>query len=249
MAKKSDNGTSETTEIVTPPVTNSNDQQISDIAATISNDMPEPSQHAIDEFKTQEREKRASVDGLRDKDGDTFDPAKHRVDSEGNPVLSANGLLIKKPGRRSGTKTKSTVAAPSTGAQSIDSYTVGRTTAQALLSVCSLLGGEEWRPIRNEQHGIDEQRDIENAFGKYFEAKNWKDIPPGLGLTLVLTAYAGVRLTMPKTQQRVGGAIGWVKKKIADRKLRKHGLRAVETEKENKEIKEDTKQEKVSLRA
>jgi hypothetical protein len=67
---------------------------------------------------------------------------------------------------------------------------------------------------------------LESAFGDYFEATGKTDIPPGMALTVAIGGYMLPRFTMPKTRSRMGKVKDWFVKKLADRKLRKHGLKA-----------------------
>lgn len=86
----------------------------------------------------------------------------------------------------------------------MEARATGRHAARLLTSMSVALGGDEWRPMYDEKLGIDEGAQLEGAFADYFESKEMNDIPPGIALCVVVGAYTLPRLTMPKTQTRLG---------------------------------------------
>jgi hypothetical protein len=102
----------------------------------------------------------------------------------------------------------------------------GKMAANLLMTLGVVAGGEEWQPLKDPQSGLDEKQMLESAFGDYFEATGKTDIPPGMALTVAIGGYMLPRFTMPKTRSRMGKVKDWFVKKLADRKLRKHGLKA-----------------------
>jgi len=120
-------------------------------------------------------------------------------------------------------------------AQIVQARATGVASANMLISLGRAIGGEEWKPIKNTEYKIDEKLNLENAFADYFEATGKTDIPPGMALTIAVGAYALPRFTMPATQKRAGKVKQWFVKLLADRKLKKHGMKAQPVEKSEME--------------
>lgn len=202
------------------------------IADDISDSAPEPQQHAIDDFEITEKARQSEFAELVDADGSPFDPAIHVTDAEGNPKLTTTGKLRKRPGRKSGTgtATKSTIAtgpAPDPEAEARRAArATGTVAANLLISMGCMFGGDEWQPRRDA--GYDEKAYLETAFADYCEATGVSDIPPGLALTIAISAYAGPRFAMPKTRSKTKSFFMAIKKWWVNRKLKKHGLKATE---------------------
>lgn len=221
---------------------------IKSIGDSLADAMPDVQEHAIMEESQKAEKAREQWADLRDTDGHGFDPEIHRTDSNGNPVLSARGKLVKKPGRKSGGKSqkaesvvggKPKAQTPEEAAK-VSARASGAMAANLLITLGVVVGGEEWRPMTNPQIGVSEKDMLESAFADYFEATGRTDIPPGLALTVAIGGYVLPRFTMPKTIGRMGKIKAWVARKLADRKLKKYGLKAQvvdnkpETEKEGK---------------
>jgi len=214
------------------------------IATSLVEDMPEVQEHAITEA-TQQAQAVAAV-GPVDRDGQTFNPAIHKADASGNPILSPSGTLTKKPGRKAGgansTKSASIVGgvkstAVATGPSQSDLQRMqcrqaGNAAANLLMTIGVIAGGDEWQPRVDLQTGLDEKTMLESAFGEYFVAAGIVDIPPGFALTIAVGGYMLPRFTMPKTKTRLQRASSFVKKWYANRKLKKHGLRSEDIDKE-----------------
>ena len=171
-------------------------------------------EHAIEQESLNENEKLAQYSHLKDVQGNSFDPAIHKVNKAGEPTVSPRGSLIKKPGRKptansaSGSRTSSVVG----GVQNVttnqqnekmQARAAGMMAANLMLQIGIVAGGEEWHPRYDEQTGLNEKGMLEQAFGDYFEATGKTDIPPGMALTVAIGAYALPRFTMPKTQSRL----------------------------------------------
>lgn len=217
---------------------------VADIAAGLITEMPGVSDHAIELHDTQERKIDAStqngVIGITDKNGDTFDKSRHKANEDGTPKLTASGKLWLKPGaRKSAGQVGKTPQASviGTASQSPNNAQVGAqvsseikqraggvAAANMLIVMGMMIGGDEWQP--SNANGLDEKLLLETAFGDYFVATGKDDIPPGVALSAVIVMYAAPRFAMPKTQQRTAGLTGWFKRKMADRKLKKHGLKS-----------------------
>lgn len=207
------------------------------IADDLTGSMPDVQQHAIDQENLNESEKLAQYSHLVDVDGNTFDPSMHKTNKAGEPTTSTKGKLIKKAGRKpSAQKTSSVVGGQRTTqspkeVQNGQARASGVMTANLLLQVGIVMGGEEWYPQTDEASGLNEKSMLENAFADYFQATGKTDIPPNVALIVAVGAYALPRFTMPKTKTRVSGLIGGIKKWFINRKLKKHGLKAESNEK------------------
>lgn len=224
---------------------------ITEIAADLTATMPEIQQHAIDQENLIENEKVAHFSHLVDKDGNGFDPSIHKTHTNGEPVLTPAGKLSKKPGRKGGGSTGSASKvskvsplalkdAPASKEQiaKIQARASGTMTANLLLQIGIVAGGEEWHPHVNHEIGLDEKAMLENAFADYFEATGKTDIPPGMALCVAVGAYALPRFTMPKTQSRLSKFKNAIKSWYITRKIKKHGMKAVPAEKAQDDKKE-----------
>lgn len=210
---------------------------VESIADNLSATMPDVQEHAIAQEEATENAKLAQFSHLKDRDGNSFDPSIHKTDKDGAPTVSAGGKLIKKPGRKAGNSAgaspKSFVnipdsqKAPDPDAKlRMQARATGTMAANLIIQIGIVAGGEEWQPRQDEKIGLDEKFMLETAFADYFEATGKTDIPPGMALTVAVGAYALPRFTMPKTQTRVQKAGTSIKQWWANRKLKKHGLRA-----------------------
>lgn len=211
---------------------------ISAIANDIITEMPKVQEHAIRTESDQEQQKMAQYADLRDTDDNPFDPAIHKTNKSGEPTLSTKGKLIKKPGRKAKPvedRQKSVIggiehqnAAPNESEVArITSRASGTAAANMLMQIGIVAGGDEWKPMKDDSLGLDEKTLLESAFADYFEATGKQDVPPGMALTIAITAYVLPRFTMPQTQSRLQRLKSWFAEKWANRKLRKHGLRAI----------------------
>lgn len=210
------------------------------ITDNLTSTMPEVQEHAIEEEQRQEDEKRSQWADLTDNKGNNFDPAIHRTDKEGNPSLSPKGKLMLKPGRKAGAVIgkKSVVSAlplvDEAEQKRQSARMAGIAMANSLITLGTLVGGEEWQPVKNDEYGVDEKNHLENAFSDYCETKNIDDFPPGIALTIAVSGYILPRFTMPKTKAKVTKSGNIIKKWWVNRKLKKHQLKAVDaSSKEN----------------
>lgn len=222
-------------ETVQPEASPGVSSNLDNIANTLADSMPEVQEHAINHEKEKTDAAREKWADLKDVDGNPFDPAMHKVNKDGEPTVSPKGNLIKKPGRKAGKApgVSSSVigvkqepkADPEVQAK-MQARASGKMAANLLMTLGVVAGGEEWQPLKDPQSGLDEKQMLESAFGDYFEATGKTDIPPGMALTVAIGGYMLPRFTMPKTRSRMGKVKDWFVKKLADRKLRKHGLKA-----------------------
>lgn len=191
---------------------------LTSVAGDLIGSMPDVSEETVlaaANDAEKDREKTKSFGHLIDRSGDSFDPAKHQTNDDGTPKTGTGGKLLKRRGRKkgghNGTVSRSTIGGQHTQdsghdaekeSQRAAAYTSGTAAANLVFSVGIALGGEEWQPAKDAQHGVDEQKQLTAAFGEYFLATGNTDIPPGIALTITLGAYALPRFTMPKTQTR-----------------------------------------------
>jgi hypothetical protein len=201
------------------PLTGHSTVNVSKIADTLVSQMPQVQEHAITEAKNQ-----SLSDSLKDSKGVPFNETVHAKNIDGTPRRAANGEWAKKRGRKAGTSG----ASPTTGkrtelagsafvggidgmAQASDpARTAGEGAAVLLVTIGRTFGGDEWEPIRNAEIGADEMGNLRKAFGDYFVAKNYKDIPPGVALAIAVLGYAGPRCFMPQTRTRLQKAKDWL---------------------------------------
>lgn len=218
-----------------PTEPTSDNSSLDQIANTLADSMPEVQQHAIDQEQAKEEAQAEEWAEYRDTDGNPFDPNIHKTNKHGEPTLSTKGKLIKKPGRKAGgngVTPKSVIGVKSEPKQSeeqkaaIQARASGTMAANLLMTLGVVVGGDEWHPVKDPNTGMDEKLMLESAFADYFEATGKTDIPPGLALTAAIGGYMLPRFTMPKTRTRMQKVKDWFIKKMADRKLRKHGLKA-----------------------
>lgn len=222
-------------QIETPDEQTSDSTPLDQIANTLADSMPEVQQHAIDQEQANVEQQQAEWSEYRDTDGNPFDPNIHKTNKDGEPTLSPKGKLIKKPGRKKGganNASQSVIGVKSEPKQSpeqaaaVQARASGTMAANLLMTLGVVVGGEEWHPVKDPNTGMDEKLMLETAFADYFEATGKTDIPPGMALTAAIGGYMLPRFTMPKTQSRMQKLKGWFVQKLADRKLRKHGLKA-----------------------
>jgi hypothetical protein len=213
------------------------ESQLDAIADDLTNSMPEVQQHAIEQESLNEKEKLAQYSHLTDVDGNSFDPSIHKTNKAGEPTTSTKGKLIKKAGRKASPQKTSSFVGGQGAQQSQREVQNGQArasgimTANLLLQVGIVMGGEEWYPQTDEASGLNEKSMLENAFADYFQATGKTDIPPNIALIVAVGAYVLPRFTMPKTKTRVQSLFGGIKKWFINRKLRKHGLKAESNEK------------------
>jgi len=153
-----------------------------------------------------------------DSAGNYFDPEIHLFDEKtGNPVLTMTGKFRKRPGRKSAGASSD----PNAAAKRMSCREAGRVSAEAVFLTGQTLFGEEWKPVIDNEHGINEPEQMTTAFAAYYEATGFRDPPPWLVLVIGLGAYAGPRLAAPKTKSKLKRfgewlglhAMGWRKKK------------------------------------
>jgi hypothetical protein len=202
---------------------------LSGIADTLIDGMPEPQEHAINAAGgTDDAAANASTDIELDALGVPYDPQKH----SGNKAKRADGSWKRRRG------TGSTIGRSAESAPAVDQEAETRVRSEAAARMSGVacanmmitlgigLGGEEWMPRKTP---IDEKPMLEQAFGDYFFHKGIVDIPPGVALCFAISIYALPRFAMPVTRTRFQKAKGWIAAKYVNwrnrKALKKQGLR------------------------
>lgn len=205
---------------------------VDDLADELIDAMPEVQEHVVNNHIAQEQEIQQQNADARDKRGAKFDPEIHAVEDDGSPKYTAAGYFAKKRGRKK-LDNESTV---NVNTQQIDNSeqiakakqrAAGSAAANTLIMLGVVMGGDEWQPIYNEEHGINEKQNLESAFSDYFEQKGLEDIPAGIALSIAICGYALPRFTMPKTQKRASTTWQKLKQWWINRKIKKHNLKTV----------------------
>ena len=161
-------------------------------ASEIMNNQPGVSENVVNDEKA--NSEKAPVD----KYGRTFDPDLHKVDAAGVPLTSAGDQA-----RNNQANNDQEAAA------------TGMAMASMIFLVGQQLGGEEWKPLKNEELGLDESDVMNQACVNYCKAKGVRDIPPGWALVIALSMYSLPRLNKPKTSNRIKAGWYYLKSKIS----------------------------------
>lgn len=171
-----------------------------------------------------------------DSAGVPFDPEKHLAKRHGR-----TGRWM--PRRGKGRRKRSNVASPDPARPFVESSEVKTDPESdddgpdpyslAAHSACSILyaigmtiGGDEWKPTKDEHANLSE------AWEAYFRAKGFKDIPPGVAVTIATLSYIGPRMRQPKTlsfleraaqwtRDTVSGVAGWFRRTLRGRAMPK----------------------------
>ena len=168
----------------------------------------------------------AKAGEIRDRAGELFNPELHAVKSDGSPSFAKSGLFRRRRG------TGGRVAIPATPAiSSEESRRIAEQQAAAaeeqkrrkamiaaqgiseiIFKSGYMLGGDEWLPIKNDEKQIDERRDMHTAWAEYCYARGVEDIPPGMLVAFVCSAYMLPRFAAPETQKRLGAFATFLKR-------------------------------------
>ena len=74
---------------------------------------------------------------------------------------------------------------------------MGAVMATSVISLCMILGGEEFRP------DVGEPEAMAGAWASYFQAKGYNQFSPEVMLVMVTGGYVAKRLNMPQTKSRM----------------------------------------------
>lgn len=189
------------------------DDRIFAIGDELAASMPAPQEHAIESNASEgEPEHASDTARVTDRFGRSFDPAIHSTDDMGNPRFTNSGKLRIKRG--SGSSYIAGAENAGTRNAGADALAAGQAIADAIIGSAHMLMGDEWAPRIDPSSGMNERLALGMAWGRYFEARGMRDIPPGWALTIVMCSYAVPRLTQPQTQTRLGKIGAWCKEKI-----------------------------------
>lgn len=176
---------------------------------------PIPNDAVIEEYRIEQEQKENAVSDLLDNKGFPFDKNVHKVDKNGDPVLTKNGNLTRKAGRQS-----TTINLPNQEKQSgtdnakMSPMVLGRNVANTFIGVAVAIGGADFNPVYDEKQGIDERLELSRNFGAYLEAKQMNDFPPGVVLVMAIGSYIAPRFAMQKTQSKLSKVLGYFKNKF-----------------------------------
>ena len=158
---------------------------------------------------------------IRDRSGELFNPELHAVNKEGKPSFAKSGLFRRKRGVGARVTVPTVAADPAAAAAAAaaaeeakqrKAMIAGTAVAEIIFKSGYMLGGEEWLPIKNDEKQIDERRDMVTCWQNYCYARGMEDVPPGLLVAFVVSAYALPRLAGTETQKRIGRAVGMFKR-------------------------------------
>jgi hypothetical protein len=207
------------------------DENSTAAAAEILGQMPEVQQHAIDQHESLQQLQEENAE--KDSNGTPFDATIHTGSKlkdgtwrkRKNPQANASPSYVANSRKKQAeTNTQETATALDTNAEAM---ACGAAIAATFLGACHMIGGEEWEPSKEE---VAYQT---QAWQQYCVAKQFKDFPPGLALSIAMMAYVGPRLRMPKTAEKVGKAKSWISLRVVKwkikRELKKRGISAVVT--------------------
>ena len=108
-----------------------------------------------------------------------------------------------------------TQTAELTPEQAATDYTaLANITFDTGVGVLTLVFGQEWQAQNDSERSA-----VVKSLQSYYVAKQVKDIPPGVMLSIVCLAYAAPRLKHPNTSEKLKNAWLWFKVKILRRKL------------------------------
>lgn len=140
--------------------------------------------------------------------GDYYDPAIHMTDENGQPKLTKTGRYRKRPGRSASGTTAGT--SPREAAVRASCREMGKLSAHSVFLVGQTAFGEEWKPVVDNELGINEPENMTTAFAAYYEATGYRDPPPWVILAIALGSYAAPRIPKPKTQSRIKRISQWI---------------------------------------
>lgn len=202
--------------------------EVKNIAEELLADMSLPQQHAIDTASEIQDAEIPATDSSQssetDAAGESWNPELHATGATGGGVKTAKGTWRRRRGAgaaRSGSIVGARRAGvpPLASVNDVQARAAGVACAHTLFMVGSALGGPEWQPRNDAEHA--ETKMMETAFGDYFVATGRTEFPPGLALTLAISAYAMPRFTMPVTRSRLTRVKQWAAAKWIAYKDRK----------------------------
>lgn len=186
---------------------------IESIGDELANNMPEPQSHAIEQEEVKASKEQANI---VDRSGNPFNSSIHEADVQGSPRLNKDGTVKMKRGNK-GARKSSLVTEPQAVPSAVKT---GQAIADGIFSFGILAFGDEGRPIANAEYGLDERKNMYDVWGRYCEAKEINDFPPGVAVFIATMGYIMPRLFSEKTKPRVQKAKDWIAKKYLAFKTR-----------------------------
>lgn len=166
----------------------SGDRGLADLAAEHLRQTPAPNPEAV----AAEKKKLAAE----------LDPAIYRFDESGNPIFNKDGT----PARRRGPKPAQIAAAEEN--RQLQYQALGLATAETFFVLCVSLGGDGWKPEDPERE------QLAHAWGVYYASTGLTALPPWAVVLCATATYAGRRLQLPETQNRLVRMYLWAKGKL-----------------------------------
>ena len=185
---------------------------LEDAHTSIQEKNPEPNMAAIQAHTQETQEKTEAISSMKDDNGTVFDPEIHATNKDGEPSLTSTGKFRKKKGA---SKIARKIEMDPAAKEAQAARAAGRLAADMLVVSATSIGGPEWQPVgmkdgQQVQADFNEHENLRKAFADYFEAKGISDFPPGIALTIAVSAYAVPRLTTGKeTKTRLAKAKIW----------------------------------------
>lgn len=201
---------------------------LGNIGAGLLRVAPTPSEHVIAAAKADaqaEAAKLRKLKSMKDKAGTRFDPARHEVDTEGNPVLTARKTfkLLRGPGRPAGVFLPDDLqtGAADTATQTDTADAQAAAQMQALNAQCmanaALAAGlvVGINRVVFKQHGEPAPGEfesmIEAARVMFMSMNGGPNLPPWAGFAVEAGLYTAKRAMDAKAQKEAAGFFGSVK--------------------------------------
>lgn len=130
-----------------------------------------------------------------------FDPAKHRVDADGKPIMTPGGRYAKKSRSQTnapGVSTGPNVFQAGGAGVKIDHLPIAKQIVNLAINVAVRTFGPEWEP-----HDKEEALTVAHAFKDYFDARGVPKIPPEFVLLGAILAYSLPRLSHENTKGKL----------------------------------------------
>ena len=146
--------------------------------------------------------------GLRDSAGTLFDPSIHSTDDNGKPIETKTGKWRKKRGPKTGQRQ---TVDPADANQQRNALSAGYMTAQMIFLTCQTVFGNEWVPVKSKEHGIDEEKNMVDAWTAYYLQTGTQEPPAWVVVCIACMGYAAPRLQAPKTKSKLARMWEWAK--------------------------------------
>lgn len=125
-----------------------------------------------------------------DAGGATFDPTVHMADASGSPILTKNGHLRRKPGRKKGSAAPRSSTPPPPDqvlrerAESERYRTTAQVTVDSIVGLSVMTAGEHWTPEPAHRGAMVD------AWTDYYRVRGIRDLPPEITIAVVMGAWA-----------------------------------------------------------